>query len=111
MSILSELTGIIASVYPVETGVFSEETPDEYSVLTPMSDMLDLYADNFPSLEINSVRISIFSKNNYIAKVRKIKKDLLAADFTITDSQLIGREDDTGYYHYNIDVQKYYDFI
>ncbi|UTW70373.1 hypothetical protein KHA80_07640 [Anaerobacillus sp. HL2] len=30
----------------METGVFSDVPPDEYLVITPMSDRLDLFADN-----------------------------------------------------------------
>ena len=111
MSILEELTAVITPFYSVETGVFSAETPpDEYCVLTPMGDWFELYGDNLPSVEINSVRISIYSKTNYLSKVRRVKKKLLLADFTITDSLFVEREYDTGYNHYEIDVQKFYDF-
>ena len=34
---------------------------------------------------------------------------LLAADIDITDRRYIGHEDDTGYFHYAIDVAKSYE--
>jgi hypothetical protein len=47
MSILSELNTLLGTLdIPIETGIFSEAPPDEYLVITPMSDSLDLYADN-----------------------------------------------------------------
>jgi hypothetical protein len=36
----------------------------------------------------------------------KIVTTLLNDDFTITDRRYIGHEDDTGYHHYAVDVQK-----
>jgi hypothetical protein len=39
----------------------------------------------------------------------QIVKELLMADFMITDRRYIGHEDDTGFHHYAIDVLKAYD--
>ena len=108
--ILSELNTIIESLgLSVETGVFSDEPPDEYIVLTPMADSFSIFGDNMPVAETQEVRISLFSKDNYTKRKNAITKALLAADFTITDRRYIGHEDDTDYHNYAIDVAKNYE--
>ena len=109
MSILSELNTLLTPVLPVETGVFSDVPPDEYLVLTPMTDGFALFGDNAPLIDVSEVRISLFSKGNYLKQKQQITKELLNADITITDRRYIGHEDDTGYYHFAIDVAKYYE--
>ena len=109
MSLLSELKIVIEAVgLPVETGVFSDEPPDEYVVVTPLADTYELHADNLPEYEIQEARLSLFSRGNYLKRKKQLPKALLAADFTITDRRYIGHEDDTGYHHYAIDVAKLY---
>lgn len=109
MSLLSELKTVIEAVgLPVETGVFSDEPPDEYVVVTPLADTYELHADNLPEYEIQEARLSLFSRGNYLKRKKQLSKALLAADFTITDRRYIGHEDDTGYHHYAIDVAKLY---
>ena len=90
MSILAELNTLLSPVLPVETGVFSGVPPDEYLVLTPMTDEFALFGDNMPLIDVSEVRISLFTKG-----------------FTVTDRRYIGHEDDTGYHHYAIDVAKH----
>jgi hypothetical protein len=107
MSILSELNTLLSPVLPVETGVFSGVPPDEYLVLTPMTEEFALFGDNTPLFNISEVRISLFSKGNYLQRKKQITALLLAAEFTITDRRYIGHEDDTGYHHYAIDVAKH----
>lgn len=52
MSLLSELKIVIEAVgLPVETGVFSDESPDEYVVVTPLADTYELHADNLPGMK------------------------------------------------------------
>ena len=110
MSILSELNTLFETAnIPVETGVFSGVPPDEYMVLTPLTDTFAVYGDNKPLADINEVRISLFSKNNYLQRKNQLVRMLLQADFVITDRRYIGHEDDTGYYHYAIDVAKEYE--
>ena len=110
MSILSELNALFETInIPVETGVFSGVPPDEYLVLTPLSDTFAVFGDNKPLADINEVRISLFSKNNYIQRKNQLVRILLQADFVITDRLYIGHEDNTGYHHYAIDVAKYYE--
>ena len=110
MSILSELNALFETInIPVETGVFSGVPPDEYLVLTPLSDAFAVFGDNKPLADINEVRVSLFSKNNYLQRKNQLVRILLQADFVITDRRYIGHEDDTGYHHYAIDVAKYYE--
>ena len=110
MSILSELNTLFETAnIPVETGVFSGVPPDEYMVLTPLTDTFAVYGDNKPLADINEVRISLFSKNNYLQRKNQLVRMLLQADFVITDRRYVGHEDDTGYHHYAIDVAKYYE--
>ena len=109
MSLLSELKTVIEAVgLPVETGVFSDEPPEEYVVVTPLADTYELHADNLPGYETQEARLSLFSKGNYLKRKGQLSNALLAADFVITDRRYIGHEDDTGYHHYAIDVAKLY---
>ena len=109
MSALSELNHILECCrIPVETGVFSKAPPETYAVLTPLIDVFDLYADNLPGVDICEVRISFFTKKNYLTFVSLLVSDLLTAGFTVTERRYLGREDDTGYHHYAIDVAKEY---
>lgn len=110
MSILSELNTLFETAnIPVETGVFSGVPPDEYLVLTPLTDTFAVYGDNKPLADVSEVRVSLFSKNNYLQRKNQLVRMLLHADFAITDRRYIGHEDDTGYYHYAIDVAKEYE--
>ena len=107
MSILEELNGIMSTLgVPVETGVFSGKAPDEYCVFTPLGDNFALFGDNIPLVDVSEVRISLFSKNNYIKRKNQITSALLTAGFTITDRRYIGHENDTGYHNYSVDVAK-----
>lgn len=109
MSILPELNNLITDIpLPVETGVFSDIAPDEYVVILPLSDIFEVHADNSPGYEVQEVRISLFSKGNYLLRKKQITTALLNADFTITERRYIGYENDTGYHHYAIDISKNY---
>lgn len=107
MSLLSELKSIAEELnIKVETGVFSDTPPDEYIVLTPLTDSFEMHCDNRPEYEIQEVRISIFSKGNYTALKYKLTASIFKADISITDRRYIGHEDDTGYHHYAVDTAK-----
>lgn len=106
MSMLEQLNILLEPILPIETGVFSGVAPSEYVIVTPMIDSFELFADNNPRLEKQEVRLSLFTKGNYLTAKNKIVATLLSADFTITDRRYVGHEDDTGYYHYAIDVAK-----
>lgn len=109
MSILHELNTLLSPILPVETGMFSGVPPDEYIVLTPMTDRFALFGDNEPLIDISEVRISLFSKNNYMKRKNQLTAALIGADFTITDRRYIGYETDSGYHHFAVDAMKYYE--
>jgi hypothetical protein len=107
--ILSELTALVTGLgLPVETGVFSGKAPNQYVVLTPLAEDFVLHADNRPEYETQEVRLSLFSRDNYLAAKRQLVKALLQAGFTITDRRYIGREDDTKYHHWAADIMQIY---
>ncbi|MCL1951732.1 MAG: hypothetical protein FWF60_02770 [Oscillospiraceae bacterium] len=109
MSILAELDALVTGLgLPVETGVFSGKAPEEYIVVTPLTDTFPLHCDNRPEYETQEVRLSLFCRGNYLARKKQIVKALIQAGFTITDRHYAGREDDTGYHNYAIDVAQTY---
>lgn len=105
MSLFAELNMILTALnVPVETGVFSGVPPDEYAVLTPLTDSFALFSDDRPLIDVSEVRISLFTKRNYLMRAVVIVEKLLAADITITERRYVGHENDTGYHNYAIDV-------
>ena len=107
MSMLEELHAIVVSAgFPVETGVFSGTAPDEYVVITPISEHFGLFSDDGPGMNIEEARLSLYSKKNYTQKKDLLVRMLLTDGFTVSDRRFIGREDDTGYFHVAIDVAK-----
>ena len=109
MSMLEELNMIVTSAgLPVETGVFSTTAPDEYVVITPISEHFELFSDNAPGMNIEEARLSLFSMGNYGAKKRQLVRLLLTAGFLVSERRYIGLEEDTGYHHFAIDVAKEY---
>ena len=110
MSLLAELNALAEDIgIPVETGVFTGTAPDEYLILTPLADSFTLHADNRPQFDVQEVRISLYAKGSYMERKDQIVRALLAADIGITDRRFISHEDDTGYFHYAIDVAKSYE--
>lgn len=108
-SILKDVQAVLQQTgLPIETGIFSKKVPEEYLVITPMTDTFELYADNLPQHEIQEARLSLFTKRNYMARKNETVGLLLAAGFTITDRRYIGLESDTGFHHFAIDVAKEY---
>ena len=109
-NILQELNGLLGGLgVPIETGIFKGKPPEEYIVVTPMSDVYGLFADDQPQFDTQEARISLFSKTNYIPRKNQIVKALLAAEFTITDRMFIGYDEDTEYYQYSVDVEHCYE--
>ena len=110
MNILSELNSLCETLdIHVETGVFSGKAPSTYVVLVPLNDSFPFNADNYPQTDVQEVRISIFTKSNYIKLKNKIITRLLGGDFYITDRRYNGFETGSGYHQYTIDVAKQYD--
>lgn len=112
MSIFEELNAIFDNLnIPVQTAEFTDMPPPEsYSVLTPVSDDFDFYAGDKPLVEINAVRITILTKHNYTAIVRKITNELLKNEFDITQRRYVSLDVETKYHQYAIDCEKYYNF-
>ena len=110
MNVLSDLKSIIELLnIPIETGVFSKEAPSEYIVLVPLNDSYPLNADNLPQADVQEVRITVYTKGNYLRLKNKILSKLLLNDFYITERRYNGFDADTGYYQYTIDVAKNYE--
>jgi len=110
MSLLADLVSLLDSLHiPVETGSFSGVPPDEYAVLTPLSDTYMQFADDLPHFEIQEVRISLFSKGNHSARKAALANALLQAGLTVTDRRSLGLEPDTQYHHLAMDVAKLQD--
>ena len=108
-SILFELRSALSKLnIPIETGAFKDPPPDEYLVLTPITDDLDVFTDNLLDYEVSEVRISLFTKSNYIQRKNQITELLLKSDFTITGRWYVEYEQETGYHHYTIDASKNY---
>lgn len=110
MSLLSDLTTIAAKAgIAVETGVFRDAAPEEYLVLTPLSDTFDIYADNDPGVDVQEVRVSLFTTGSYTKRKNALIRAFLATDLTITDRRYLGYDTETGYHNYAIDVANYYE--
>ena len=110
MSILSDLYTALSSLdIPIETGVFKDEAPERYIVIVPMVESFELHADNAPGVDVQEVRISLFTKGSYTKWKNTLVRAILAADITITERRYVGHDDDTGYHNYAIDVANYYE--
>ena len=110
MSLLSELSAIAKKLkIPAQTSVYFGKAPDEYLVFTPLYDSFELHSDNKPEIDVQEVRISLFSKGIYNQTKSKIIRALISADITITARKYVGHEDDTGYHHYAVDTAKNYE--
>ena len=110
MSLLADLNTIAGKLnLPVETGVFKGKAPQAYLVLTPLSDSFDIHSDNRPGIDVQEVRVSLFTAGSYTSWKNKLIHAFLAADLTITERRYVGHDDDTGYHNYAIDVANYYE--
>ena len=110
MSVLADLNATLGKLgIPLETGVFTDNAPDKYIVIVPLTDTFGVNADNAPSYDVQEARISLYSKSNYGADKNRIVRLLISDDFTITGRQYIGYETETGYHHYVVDVAKHYE--
>ena len=111
MSVLTEMNDILDRMHiPVETGLFTDEAPFTYAVLTPLSDTFGLHADNMPQIDVQEVRISLYTKNSYTRIKNSLVRQLVLSGFTITDRRYLGFETDTGYHHYAVDAAKHYEY-
>lgn len=109
MSLLEEIiTELTALEIPAEVGLFkATPAPEQFCVLTPLNNRFEC-SDDRPDQDLQAVRVSLFSKTSYTATARAITEALIEAEIVVTDRRYIGHEDDTGYHHYVIDVEKNY---
>ena len=60
MSLLEDLNGTLDPLgIPIETGVFQDTPPEEYLVITPLSDSFGFHADDLPQYEVQEARIEL----------------------------------------------------
>ena len=110
MNILSDVKSILESLnIPIETGIFSDTAPKTYIVLVPLSDSFPLNADDEPQVDTQELRITLYSKDNYLRIKNNIVARLLTHQFYITDRRYGGYDTGTGYHQYTIDVAKNYE--
>lgn len=110
MNILEDINEVLKALgIPIETGVFKSEAPDTYIVLVPLEDAFPLNADNMPLTDVQEVRITLFSKGNYIKLKNRIIRKLLSRDFCVTGRRYNGYDTGAGYHQYTIDVAKNYE--
>ena len=107
--ILDDVSRVLDTLgIPYETGVFSDEAPEQYIVIVPLSDTFALHADNMPNADIEEVRLVVYSQTNYTALVDRLVVALLLNDFTVTDRHYIGYDSMAGYHQYVVDAEKCY---
>ena len=96
---------------PIAVSLFSASpAPDTYLVATPIADTLEVFADNTPHVEIEEVRLSLFTAGNYLTCRDTLTRALVDAGLVVTARRYIGFEDDTGYHHYSFDTSCHHPF-
>lgn len=110
--LLEQLTNIADKLgLPFEVGLYTTTpVPQTYLVATPLTDVLDVFADNQPSVEVEEVRLALFTTGNYLDLRNRITRALLDAGLTITARTYVGFENDTGFHHYAIDVATHHTY-
>ncbi|MEX3505468.1 hypothetical protein [Corynebacterium sp. LK2510] len=90
---------------PFAVGLYTATPlPDTYLVATPLTDSFDVFADNQPAVEVEEVRLGLFTKSNYLEVRDRLTAALLDAGLTVTARRYVGFEPDTGFHHYGVDV-------
>ena len=96
---------------PIAVSLFSASpAPDTYLVATPIADTLEVFADNTPSVDIEEVRLGLFTAGNYLPWRDRITHALVDAGLVVTARRYIGFEADTGYHHYSFDISCHHPF-
>ena len=107
MSVLQELTSALSALgAPLETGVFTDKPPDEYIVITPMTEWAAVSGDNWPVIDVAEFRITLYTRKNYVRRKNQIIRACLDNGFTITMRRYVGFEESTGYHTYAVDAAK-----
>lgn len=103
--LLEQLTALCKKLnLPSATGAFNASpAPEQFAVLTPIADVYDLHAANEPGVEVEHVRLSVYSKGNYLHLRDLISHALLQTGITVEARTYVGFEADTGFHHYAID--------
>lgn len=110
MNILSEVKELLQPLgIPIETGVFKSTAPDTYIVLVPLADSFPISADDEPLTDNQELRITLFTKGNYLRIKHQITVRLLSQFIFVTDRRYNGYDTDAGYHQYTIDVAKNYE--
>ena len=110
MNILSDVKKVLEELnIPAMTGAFKDNVKEKYVVLIPLADSYPISADNMPITDVQELRITLFSKENYIKLKNQLILSLLKNEFYITERKYNSYETDTGYYQYTIDVAKNYE--
>ena len=83
---------------PIAVSLFSASpAPDTYLVATP-------------SVEVEEVRLGLFTTGNYLTWRDTLTHALVDAGLVVTARRYIGFEDDTGYHHYSFDISCHHPF-
>ncbi|MCD4549169.1 hypothetical protein [Schaalia sp. lx-260] len=104
-----ECLEILVSVFrrlgmEVFTGTWPALPASDYVVLLPLVDVYDLHADNQPGVEIQYVRVNLFSQENYLPLVYRLLALLRQNDLTVSERRYIGHDPEAGYHHYVVEV-------
>lgn len=110
-NILKEVKTVLdGAKVPNEVGAFNKEpAPETFAVVVPLNEMFE-NADDYPQQEVQAARIALYSKHNYRQIARTITEGLLAAQMSVSDRRYVEHEDDTGYHHYEIEIEKNYEW-
>lgn len=103
--LLQRLTSICKTLQlPCETGAYrASPAPDSFVVLTPIADVFDLHASNTPGVQIEHVRLSLFTTGNYLPLRDALTQAIGREEITVEARTYVGYEVETGYHHYAID--------
>ena len=109
-SLLESITRIAGEHnLPCATGVWANSpAPASYLVLTPVADILEVYGDNAPGIEVEHVRANLYTHANYLQLRDRLTAAFLNAGITVEARVYVGFEADTGYHHYAFDLATHY---
>ncbi|MGV3103816.1 hypothetical protein [Rothia sp. 32237D007AR] len=103
--LLQRLTRLCTALQlPTQTGAFTDSpAPASFVVLTPIADVFDLHAANTAGVQIEHVRLSLFTTGNYLPLRDALTRELGRQQITVEARTYVGYEAETGYHHYAID--------
>lgn len=111
-SLLETITRIASEQHlPCVTGVWADSpAPASYLVLTPITEVLEVYGDNTAGVEVEHVRASLYTNGNYLTLRDTLTGAFLNAGLTVEARTYVGFEADTGYHHYAFDLANAHPF-